>query len=239
MRETAPLVSSIRDRALRTEYVSTLAGWLGMEPSAVTAAVRNRPRPGPSNAAPAAEPPRARPAPEPPPATDLPGDVRVERQALQVMLQYPDVVAEWIATTEESAFTDPSLREMFAAIAAVGAPAEDGAGGGSRAWLEAVLAAAEDDAVRARLRAATVLGLPLSPEGESSEAGPDISYYAIGVMAQLNAWAVTRRIAPLKGRLARVDAGRDPEELSDVMVELMELETYRRYLQDLALGGER
>ncbi len=246
LRETAPLVSSIRDRALRSEYVATLAGWLGMDPSAVTAAVRNQPRvkPRPPAANPAADSATDRPpatGPEPPPSAAVGqlGDPRVERQALQVMLQYPGLVAEWITTTEEEAFTDPGLREMFAAITAVGAPTVLGDDGGDKAWLTEVLAAAEDDSVRTRLRAATVLGLPLNADGDDSDAREDVSSYAIGVMAQLNAWAVTRRIAPLKGRLARVDSGRDPEELSDLMAELMELENYRRYLQDLSLGGDR
>ena len=43
-------------------------------------------------------------------------DPDLERHAIQVMLQHPHIVAEWITTTEESAFTDPVCLAVFAAI---------------------------------------------------------------------------------------------------------------------------
>ncbi|MDO5720977.1 MAG: DNA primase [Actinomycetaceae bacterium] len=48
LRVSAPVVAQIRDRALRREYVRSLAGWLGMEERDVVGAVREaqrRPRP--------------------------------------------------------------------------------------------------------------------------------------------------------------------------------------------------
>ena len=93
-----------------------------------------------------------------------------------------------------------------------------------------MLVAAVDDDVRADIRGWTVLGLPLG-------AGADVAIYADSVMAKLQSGDVTRRIAPLKGRLARSDPRRDASEFNELMAELMELETYRRQLQDQAQGG--
>ena len=62
--------------------------------------------------------------------------------------------------------------------------------GGDKAWLTEVLAAAEDDSVRTRLRGQPCSG-PLNADGDDSDAREDVSSYAIGVMAQLNAWAVS------------------------------------------------
>lgn len=223
LRDAAPLVSSIRDQALRSEYLTSLGGWLGMDPDAVREAVRAASR-GAGTARQSSPPTRAASA-----AGAKSPDQRLEAQAIQVMLQYPQVVRQWIAAVESTAFTDPRLRSVFAAIATVGPPAEDGSTA-DREWLDSVLAAAVDDDVRADIRGWTVLGLPLG-------AGADVAIYADSVMAKLQSGDVTRRIAPLKGRLARSDPRRDASEFNELMAELMELETYRRQLQDQAQGG--
>lgn len=144
------------------------------------------------------------------------------------MLQRPDLVWEWVAATEDSAFADPMCAAIYRAIRIMGEPAAtDDAG--LRVWLAGVLAAAEDDSVRVEMRRWSVQGLPLA-------VGADASGYAQGVMARLHSWDVSRRIAPLKGRLARLDAVREPEAFTELMGQMMELENYRRELQELAVG---
>jgi DNA primase len=224
LRDTAPLVSSIRDQALRSEYLTSLGGWLGMDPESVRDTVRAAARQAGARPGPTARPENA-PAAR---STTSP-DHRLEAQAVQVMLQYPQLVREWIRAVESTAFTDPRLRSVFAAIAAVGPPGE-GDTRTDREWLDDVMAAAVDDGVRADIRGWAVLGLPLG-------AGADIAIYADSVMAKLQSGDVTRRIAPLKGRLARSDPTRDAAEFTQLMAELMELETYRRQLQDQSQGG--
>ena len=71
--------------------------------------------------------------------------------------------------------------------------------------------------------------MPLAP-------GADPVGYAQGVMARLISWDIARRIAPLKGQLARLDPQREPEVFTDIMAQVMELETYRRELRDMASG---
>lgn len=258
LRRTAPMLGSIRDVALRGEYINQLAGWLGMDAAAVRQAAKrqapsnraadearahaggDRSRPAPEVTAGSGEQrPRSEPGvsappsrtgarPGPPAATPGGADVRLERQAIQVMVQRPDVVFEWIASTDRTAFTDPINAAVFEAISAAGEPV-DSDEAALRTWLEAALAAAGDDQVRAEIRRWSVLGLPV-------EEGTDVAAYGQGVMARLHAWDVSRRIAPLKGRLARLDANADPEEFGTVMAQLMELENYRRELHEMALG---
>jgi DNA primase len=248
LRATAPMLHSMRDVALRDEYASRLAGWLAMDQAAVVGAVRradrvradgggDRERPasqhgvsrhGVSNRR------EVRPGgdhgggPKRGAAQSGDSDPRLERQAVQVMLQRPDLVWEWVAATEDSAFADPMCAAIYRAIRIMGEPAAmDDAG--LRVWLAGVLAAAEDDSVRVEMRRWSVQGLPLA-------VGADASGYAQGVMARLHSWDVSRRIAPLKGRLARLDAAREPEAFTELMGQMMELENYRRELQELAVG---
>ncbi len=230
LRATAPLVNSIRDVALRTEYTSQLAGWTGMDRAAVQGAIRQqkpaqarRERPAGTDQQPPVAQPRSAPRRDPDHS-----DPRLERQALQVMLQLPYLVAGWIADTEETAFNEPMLVQVFRCIQAAGEPAGDAAGA-ARVWLDAVMAAAPDDEVRSEIRRWAVLGLPVGTDG-------DVSAYAQGIMAQLHAWDAARRITPLKGRLARIDSVREPEEFNALMTSLMELEAYRREMQALAVG---
>ena len=232
LRQTTPMLSSIRDVALRGEYLNQLAGWLGMEPGAVRQALKrggstSSRREVPPTTTEAAGGARTVSAPvlEAPVG---PADVRLERQAIQVMVQRPDLVIEWIASTDLTAFTDPAASAVFQALRLAGEPAGTDEAA-LRAWLDAALAAAADDRVRGEIRRWSVLGLPV-------EEGTDMPAYAQGVMARLHEWDVTRRMGPLKGKLARMDASADPSEFNTVMTQLMELENYRRELHEMALG---
>ena len=250
LRRTAPMLGSIRDVTLRGEYVNQLAGWLGMDAAAVRQAMKRQANadraggvsgPGATGASRAGDR-GATPGGVQPPVSVTPplarrpqpgdqsasSDVRLERQAIQVMVQRPDVVFEWIASTDRTAFTDPTSAAVFEAVRAAGEPAGSDEAA-LRAWLEAALAAAPDDQVRAEIRRWSVLGLPV-------EEGADLAAYGQSVMARLHAWDITRRIAPLKARLARLDANADPEEFGTLMAQLMELENYRRELHEMALG---
>ncbi|MEJ1231333.1 MAG: hypothetical protein WDM88_12950 [Galbitalea sp.] len=50
LREAAPVVAGIRDQAMSGEYVRSLAGWLGMDPSDVSRAVASARRSAPRSA---------------------------------------------------------------------------------------------------------------------------------------------------------------------------------------------
>ncbi|MFM2438044.1 MAG: hypothetical protein RLZ55_861, partial [Actinomycetota bacterium] len=230
LRATAPMLRSMRDVSLRDAYVRRLAGWLGLEAAAVQRQVRStgggsdrsKGRAGGSMAADPRGAGSAR-------LGDRTGadeaDIRVERLALQVMLQLPVDVQEWIASTEETAFTDPACAAVFRSVRAAGPAAH----GEERVWLEEVLAQAEHDGVRSEVRRWAVLGLPVA-------AGTDPVPYAEGVMARLASLDVARRIGLLKGRLARLGPQEPAEAVGDVLGQLMVLEAYRREMLELAMG---
>jgi len=220
LRATAPMLRSMRDVSLRDTYVRRLAGWLGLDAAAVQRQVRQ----GPGGSAGAARP-MPRGDVRVPAVSGGDVDTRVERLALQVMLQLPVELQDWIALTEETAFTDAACAAVFRAVRAAGPAAE----GGERGWLDEVLAQAENDQVRSEVRRWAVLGLPVAGDADPTP-------YAEGVMARLASLDVGRRIGLLKGRLARMGAQETPEAVADVLRQLMVLEAYRREMLELAMG---
>jgi DNA primase len=213
---TAPVVAAIRDRALRPEYARRLAGWLGMEMEPVLDAVRRHLPKGETDAA-----PRRRPAARPPDEAAL----RVEREALKVLLQLADLVGDDAALLEPGHFTASALAEAFTAVRAAGpSPRSDEVA----AWLARVRDAAPDDAVRGLV---TMLAVePLQAEGQASDR------YGRAVLARLRELTVTRRIVDLKGRLQRLNPVEEPTEYNRSFAELIALEAEARSLREQALG---
>jgi DNA primase len=207
LREAAPIVAKIKDPALRPEYSRRLAGWLGMDPAAVSRAVGGGPN--------AAAPPRRPDARDP--------ILAVQREALKCALQEPGLVSAWYASVEPEAYPDPTLRAVHEAIAAAGGPRPEVVG---LAWVDAVLAACPDDDVRGRVRGLAVEPLPVSQEADAR--------YATSVIARLLEMDAARRIGELRGRLQRLDEGA-PEQAA-AFADLMALESYRRDLREQREG---
>jgi DNA primase len=207
LRDAAPIVSKIRDAALRPEYARRLAGWIGMDVGEVTKAVG-----GSSPAAPAQS------------RAPRPGDpaLVVEREALKCALQHPGIVADWYASVETPAFTHPRAVRVHEAIVAAGGPQE---GRGGLTWIDAVLEECPDDEVRSLVRELAVEPLP-AMEGHDSR-------YAIGVIARLLEIDAGRRIDDLMGRLQRSE---DPAEQERLGQDLQALQQYRRSLLKEAVG---
>lgn len=207
LREAAPIVAKIKDPALRPEYSRRLAGWLGMDPAAVSRAVG-----GGVNAA---APPRRPDARDP--------ILAVQREALKCALQEPGLVSAWYASVEPEAYPDPTLRAVHESIAAAGGPRPELVG---LPWVDAVLAACPDDDVRGRVRGLAVEPLPVSQEADAR--------YATSVIARLLEMDAARRIGELRGRLQRLDEGA-PEQAA-AFADLMALESYRRDLREQREG---
>ncbi len=230
LRAAAPVVARIRDRALRPEYERLLSGWLGMEPAAVARAVgeagRAPPRAGRSAEQPApphaeqGTSPQVRRLPRPDPRDKV---AAVEREALKVALQVPQLAGSWVDTMEPTGFTAPAYRAGFEAVVAAGGAAR---GLQDRAWVEAVLEVAPDDAVRGVVMELSVDPLPKEV--------PD-QRYAVSVVARLLELDAVRRIADLKARLAQTppaDAG-----YQQLFADLLAVEAYRRDLRGQVAGG--
>lgn len=227
LRAVAPMLATIRDRALRPEYQRLVSGWLGLEPAAITEAIRLSRRGeakagGPAAAAGTAGRPVAERGEEPDDAA-----TRIEREALKCALQVPQHAAPAYEAIEASAFRVKEHLLVHEAITTAGGPAgvDD-----PRAWIERVLAVAADDDVRACVRRLAVEPLPAN--GESDD---ELSAYAASVVARLLEIDATRRTVELKARLQRMnplsDAGYDL-----MFADLLALEKYRRDLREQAMG---
>ena len=211
LRDAAPIVSKIRDSALRPEYTRRLAGWLGLDVTEVSKAVGGGAVAAPTGGSSHSRAPRS-------------GDpaLVVEREALKCALQHPGVVSQWYASVETPAFTHPRAVWVHEAIIAAGGPQVDKDG---LAWIDAVLEACLDDDVRSLVRELAVEPLP-AMDGHDSR-------YAIGVIARLLEIDAGRRVDDLMGRLQRAEDASEQEQLGQ---ELQALQQYRRTLLNEAVG---
>jgi DNA primase len=212
-----PIVARIRDVALRDDYARQLAGWVGVpDPNEVVARLRERSGGGGVPAQ------RARSA-----ASRAQDDraLSVEREALKLALQRPDLIAIRFDELGEDVFTSPEHRAMQEAVAGAGGTKSAPEG---EAWTDAVLAAAADDAVRNLVLALSVEPPRWSPGGESR--------YATAVLARLEELQVTREVAELKGRLQRVNPLEEEQLYNQLFGRLVALEQRARALREEAAG---
>jgi DNA primase len=229
LRVAAPVVAGIRDTALRPEYTRMLGGWLGMDQETVSRAVKSatQGRPGA-----AATDPRARPGPGQAargPQPDLRDPVvRIERTALEVALQHPQLVPVDFDALGPDACVVPAHRAVHEAILAAGGLAVGRASvaqtGSSAAWVEQVRDAASapvDPLV-------TELAVAPLPEDRPEALGE----YVRSIAMKLVDVGLTRKVAEAKGRLQRMDADADPDAYGEAFALLIELEGRRRELRN-------
>lgn len=103
LKECAPLINKIRDKALRPEYVRSLAGWIGVDIELVRDAVGRRSRESVG---------ASRSAIEMSSPTYL-----LEREVLKSILQRSELSQSWPELMPED-FADDALQSVFATIAA-------------------------------------------------------------------------------------------------------------------------
>jgi DNA primase len=228
LRAAAPVVAGIRDKALRPEYARQLAGWLGMEPDAVLAAVSDA---GKRSGGGAASAPTARPgvaveqreasAFERPDRRDP--VVKAEALSLGVLLQSAAEIQREpgalgiAAELTPAAYSVPQYRAVFEAIMAAGGPAA-----AASDWVSRVA----DEA--GETLAGTVNELAVTPLPHDR---PDtMGRYARSVLARVHEVALTREIAELRGRMQR--AGEGTPEAQQAFESIVALERRRRALRD-------
>ncbi|HZW40773.1 MAG TPA: DNA primase [Agromyces sp.] len=232
LRAAAPIVAEMRDPAMRPGYTRELARMLGVELAEVTRAVRSASSRGSGSAGqrgtPAASDSSTRSsttttvtdAPERPfSITDLPNDpsTRLERDALQAMLQYPDALGpDLLRHAADSRFGNASLAVIRDGIASVLASPDP---------LVRV------DRVMAEVPApfaGVVQQLAVAPVPQRSEA--ELAAYVQGVVSALVDRELLRQKAELLGRLQRTDRT-DQTAFTALQHALVELETERRALR--------
>ncbi|MGN8245147.1 DNA primase [Cellulomonas soli] len=249
LRAAAPVVAGIRDAALRPEYTRLLAGWLGMDDQgAVRQAVHGASRTGQVRGAPdrgrdtrAARPDHGGAREEvessAPPVARMPVPDRrdpvaqVERTALEVVLQHPELVPEEFDELAADAFAAPAYRAVHEAVRAAGGlgagrAAVQGAGGTATGWVGQVI----EQAAAPVQPLVTELAVAPLPEDRPDVLGD----YVRGVVLRLVEIGFTRHIAELRGRLQRMDATADPAGYQAAFAELVAVEGRRRTLRESA-----
>jgi len=243
LRAAAPIVAGIRDAALRPEYTRLLAGWLGIDDQdAVRRAVGGAR--GPARGAPerrddarggrrqdqgtdggradAVTVPVARMA-----VPDRRDPVaRIERTALEVVLQHPDLVPAEFDDLGPEAFSALAYRAVHEAVRAAGGRRAaqallQASGGSSTGWVDAVVEQAAEP-VRALVTELAVAPLP----EDRPESMPG---YVRGIVASLVEIGFTRTIADLRGRLQRMDP--TDADYRSVYTTLIETENRRMALR--------
>ena len=225
VRAAAPLVASVRDRSLISEYLRELAGMVGMDTDTVRAEVqRANQRKVPQ------ETPETSPvtvvAPDAPSQAAMlvlpdPSDRRIatERGVLKVMVQHPNLFPQdWGGVTPDD-FQHPSYRHVFEVLSAT----DRHAGG----FAQAVVDAVDDPVGRQLVVALSVEPLLAEPTGA----------YAREYAARLRLGRVVREINDLKSRLQRTNPVDEQTAYNRMFAQLLELETRRRGLEQLAIGG--
>ena len=231
LRAAAPVVAQIRDLALRPEYVRLVSGWLAIPADEVSRAVNAAGRSQPPAERRTADPDAPTVAQESGAVPRLPRpDPRdkvasVEREALKVALQAPQLGGSWVDALETEAFRSPAYAAVHAAISAAGGAA---AGLQDRAWLDAVLEACPDDAVRSVVHELAVDPIPTVEVDQR---------YAQSVIARLLEIDASRRITDVKARLQRVEPASDPDTYQALFADVLALESYRRGLREQVAGG--
>ncbi|MFM8751913.1 MAG: DNA primase [Actinomycetota bacterium] len=204
----APLIGKIRDTSLRPEYARSLAGWLGMEVEVVTAAVKKNATSSVKNQSETSTTSNWRPDPNEP-------LLMLEREVLKARLQMPALVRQW-SSLEKNAFSHPAyikLREFI----------------DSQNDLEAIsIDAAESEELKSFITELTVE--PIRTSGEISDR------YVSSITARLNEVALSRSIAEVKSSLQRLNPIENDSEYNSTFAHLVEMESKRRSLRELALG---
>lgn len=228
LRAAAPAVADIRDPAMRPGYTRELARMLGMELGEVTRAVRSaasRPKQPSAGGTQSAASVTAgavatADAPERPfSITQLPNDpaTRLERDALQAMVQHPDAVGvDLLRHAVDCRFGNGSLAVIRDGIASVLASADP------QVRVDRIVA--EVPAPFASLvQQFAVAPMPHRSEGE-------LTAYVQSVVSALIDRELLRQKSELLGRLQRTDRT-DAAAYSALQRALVEIETERRALR--------
>jgi len=207
----APLVAQIRDKSLRPEYTRLLAGWLGTEVEIVSKAVAQgvKSQPKVSEASePTTEESNWRPDPSE-------ARLILEREVLKARLQEAALFTGTLwSDIEPGAFTHPAYKELRKTIDETPAISAE---------------TISDERIKTLFTELTVE--PIRADGKPS-AG-----YVESIVARLREVAISRSIAELKSSLQRLNPVENEIEYNAAFAQLVALESARRNLHDLALGG--
>lgn len=217
LRSAAPIVAGIRDRAIRDGYARELAGWLGMNPDDVSRELR-----GQKDSAPALPLGKNDPKPEGEPygLSVLSNDpaTTLERDALMVLLQHPDIVSRDRADAVlQSRFSHRALALLRDSMLGV----FDSYGKAN--WVSLVTEGTPE-----KLR--TLVGqLAVAPLPEQED---QVDRYCSGITASILDRELAREKSELLGTLQRSDSEKDPSFYRATQEKLLSIEISRRELRE-------
>jgi DNA primase len=228
LRESARLVSSIRDRSKVDAFARELASMVGLDVEEARSEVRRA-----STRRPAAQSRPGAPVVEEPvaerPRRELPHlrDPRfaIERETLKLVLQHPMVIGRTTTELGPDDFMHPTYRAVWEAILAGGGPV---AGAGDPDWSDRLRETAGDPAVASAIAELSVERLPTAKE-------PTADYVAQYVVRLLELTAL-RRIEQVKSKMQRTNPVDNDETYRRMFGELAALEEHRRKLRDRIVG---
>ena len=241
LRAAAPMVASIRDRVLRGEYTRQLADWLGMDETTVRMAVSGAARhPQQPRRTMEQEPEQlARPATLPPLARLRDPVERIEREALEILLQLPGYAAKaGMDDLPSQTFTLPMHRRVHEAIRAAGGTAcftdrvnelqshgidQPAADRDAAGWYVERVAEQADSVVAPIV---TQLAVEDLPESRSDR----LANYVWSISVTLIKQGITRQIADLRSELQRTSS--DEDRYGELFTRLIELESQRRACEE-------
>jgi DNA primase len=233
LRESAKLVSSIRDKSKVDAFAREIAGMVGVDVEEARAEVRragNRSRPSAATSMPTAAPAEG----AGPPRRMLP-DLRdprfaMERETLKLVVQHPMVIGRTTNDVGPEDFMHPTYRAVWELVAAAGGPL---AGASDPGWSSRLRDAAQQRGDAALVSAVSALAV----ESLLTDKEPDSTYVAQHVVRLLELTAL-RRIAAVKSKLQRTNPVEEAETYNRMFGELAALEAHRRALRDRIVGSE-
>jgi DNA primase len=152
--------------------------------------------------------------------------LRVEREALQLALQHPDLVVAGYPHVSEEAYTDSTYAAVHRAIAAAGGPPGDGS---KAAWVDVVAEQLPSGGFRSLFTELAVEPPPVPPDAVNAR-------YAGAILARMAERVAAAEERNLRSAMQRAEASGDSGLVLRLHADLVAVANYRRALADRARG---
>ncbi|MFT4246295.1 MAG: DNA primase [Micrococcaceae bacterium] len=224
LRGLAPILNRIKDPMVRPAYVRKVAGWLGVDVQDVERQMRLNPAPAPTPMRQEPEPTPVSTIEEEPPTKTYkrpdPQDkaAQVEREALEVMVQHPEMITE---ETKNLFLTSVFEVEAYAEIAnAIRKAIFDNVG--VNEWINKIRTEVPGVLVPL-VGELTMRDIPAGTEAE-------LAGYCQAMIIRLKVLELDRAKADAQMRMSRLGPIASTQELKEIQTELIDIEIERRGL---------
>jgi DNA primase len=214
------LVAGLEDPVRRQEYARVLSGMVGEPEVSVMLELEQMVAAQGRGATGLERHPRAR----------LPAAQKVEREALKVLLQIPELCTSWFAELRADQFATPTYRVAFELIQESGAAASaSGSGGGAATAGPSALVAMAHERPRGDQLAKLIAALAVEPP---ETVGEPTGSYADQVFFRLQEFDLKRRVDEIRIQLQRINPQKEQEKYDLLWEQFIRLEGDRRRIRD-------